>query len=130
MVTDPIGDFINRIKNAGAIGKESVVAPYTKLNFEIAKVLEKEGFLEQVERRGRKIQKNLEVTLSYENNKPKLHSARRISKPSRRVYVKAGEARPVRQGFGRLVLSTPKGILTGEEARKQHIGGEALLEVW
>lgn len=130
MVGDPVGDFIVQIKNASLVGKVSVVVPYSKLKHEIARVLEEAGYLTSVTKKGRKLRKHLEVGIAYENGTPKMRNTKRISKPSRRVYVAAKDIKPVKRGFGHVVLSTPKGILVGKEARAKSVGGEILFEIW
>jgi len=130
MVTDPIADMLIQLKNASRAGKESVVLPGSNLKYEIAKVLEREGYLKAVARRGKKVKKYLYCELSYEGKAPKINDVKRISKPSRRVYVKASELKPVRQGFGLAVISTPAGLKTAKEARKEKVGGEILFTLW
>lgn len=129
-MTDPIADLIVRMKNAGATGKEGVSLPYSKLALEICNLLEKEGFIKNVSKRGKKIIRNIDVELVYDNGKPRIQGVRRVSKLSRRVYKKAKEIRPVRNNYGVLVLSTPKGLLTGKDAKLASVGGEALFEIW
>lgn len=131
MVTDPIGDFIIQLKNASAVKKENVVVPYSKFKFNVAKKLEKEGYLKAVTKRGKKARKCVEVEIVYDSNgESKIHGVSRVSKPSRRIYQSVSEIQPVLRGKGNLVLSTPKGILTGSEARKEQVGGEVLFKIW
>lgn len=130
MVTDPIADLITQIKNAGAVGKASITVPFSALKSSVAQVLEKEGYVGSVTTRGRKVKKSLEIGIKYHEGKPRVTGAERISKPSRRVYVGAEDIKPVRQGHGRLILSTPQGIVTGMEAQKAHSGGEVLFKIW
>ncbi len=128
---DHIADMITRIKNATDVRKESVVFPYSQLKFDIATVLEKEGFLKSVSKKGKKITKFIEVELAYDaEGQPKINGVERISKSSKRIYQKAKDIFPVKYGTGLLVLTTPKGILTGAQARKEKVGGEALFKVW
>jgi small subunit ribosomal protein S8 len=127
---DPISDMIIRIKNAGAARKASVLVPYSRMKFAIATLLAREGFLAGVARRTRRGKKMVECVLGADERGPRISGVRRISKLSRRIYIGAGGIRRVRQGQGRLVLTTPKGIMTGDEARKAHVGGEALFQVW
>lgn len=129
-MTDPIADMIIRIKNAGATHKEATSFPYSKLKHEICTVLEKEGFIGDIAKKGKKVVKTLEVGILYANGHPRIQNVRRVSKPSRRIYRKVGEIRKVKQGFGALILSTPKGIMTDDMARKGKVGGEALFEIW
>lgn len=131
MVHDPVADFVNQIKNAGAVHKTVVAIPFSNLKAAIAEVLKAKGYIKQSEKKGKKVKKTLEVTLAYESDgRPKIRGVRRISKPGRRMYKSVGEITPVKFGHGTLVLSTPKGILAGEDARKEKVGGEALFEIW
>lgn len=128
---DHIADMITRIKNAGDVKKESLVFPYSKIKFEIASVLEKEGFLKSVSKKGKKITKFIEAELVYEaDGTPKVRGVERVSKLSKRMYQKAKELRPVKYGTGHLILTTPKGIMTGRDAKKENVGGEILFKIW
>ena len=131
MVNDPVGDFIIRIKNAHAVKHERVAAPYSKLKHAIADKLKDKGYVKSVTKRGKKTRKHIEVELMHdEGHGVFIRNVKRVSKPGKRVYVSADNIRPVRYGKGLLVLSTPRGILTGDEARKARVGGEALFEIW
>lgn len=131
MVKDHVSDFVIALKNAGSAGKKSVSYPYTKLLAAIAEVLQKEGYVVSVDRRGRQARKFLEVSLAYDAEKrPKISGVSRVSKPSRRVYGKAKHLYPVLNGLGRIVLSTPRGVMTDVDARKQRVGGELLFKIW
>jgi small subunit ribosomal protein S8 len=130
MVNDPVSDFITRLKNASMVGKESVVVPYSKLKHAVAEKLAERGYVGEVAKRGKKARKVLEVVLVDTKATAGIHEVVRVSKPGRRIYMPVSEIRPVRFGKGLLILSTPKGILTGEEARKEHVGGEALFKIW
>lgn len=131
MVTDPVGDFIIRIKNASAVKKDVVVSPHSKLRFAIAETLQKIGYIKSVNKKGKKVQKTIEVELQYnKDNESLIHGVERVSKPGRRLYYGAKEIYPVKYGKGSLILSTPKGILTDKEARKEKVGGEALFKIW
>ncbi len=130
MVTDRVGDFIIRLKNAGAIGNQTVTAPYSKHVEAIATKLKELGFVERVEAT-KDMPKKLEVTLAYdEKGTHKIHGVKRVSKPGRRLYVGATEAHSVKNGLGARIISTPKGILADKEARKVRQGGEELFEIW
>ena len=131
MVNDTIGDFIVQLKNASAIKKASVSIPFSLFKLAIAEKLQGAGYVKAIEKHGKKVKKTLDITLKYdEAGKPAIHGARRISKPGRRMYKSAHEINPVRYGHGALLLSTPKGVMTDKEARKEKIGGEALFEIW
>lgn len=127
---DPISDFLNRIKNGCRAQKTSVIAPYSKIKGEIAKILEEKKYIAGAEKKGRKVRKFLEVKLLYEDRTPAISGVKRVSKPSRRAYWSKDEIRPVRQGFGVAIISTSKGIMTGEDAKKMGLGGEIIAEVW
>ena len=131
MVNDTIGDFIVQLKNASAVKKASVSVPFSTFKMAIAEKLQGAGYVKSIEKRGKKVKKTLDIMLKYDDaGKPAISGARRISKPGRRMYKSAHEINAVRYGHGSLILSTPKGIFTDKEARKQKIGGEALFEIW
>lgn len=118
------------MKNGNLAGKKSVLVPYSKMKNAIGECLKKEGYLAEIAKKMKKGQPMLEVVLVYANKKPRITEVERISKQSRRVYFKIKDIRSVRSGTGLLVLSTPKGILTGKEARQAQVGGEALFKIW
>ncbi len=128
-MTDHISDLLIRIKNASEAGHERAVVHYSKFNKAILDLLIKKGFIAAVSEKGKE-KPMLEVTLVQENGAPKIAGVERISKPSKRIYFKVSDVRPIRQGFGMLVLSTPKGVMTDREARKEKVGGEALFKIW
>ncbi|MEK7120479.1 MAG: 30S ribosomal protein S8 [Patescibacteria group bacterium] len=130
MVNDPVSDLIIQIKNASAANKPVISLPYSEMKFTIAEILAKEGFVKSVSKKGKKIKKYLDIELLYNGNSPKVRGVKRISKPGRRVYKKVGEIKKVKQGYGVLVLSTPRGILTDKQAKEEKVGGEALFEIW
>jgi small subunit ribosomal protein S8 len=131
MVSDPVGDFVVRIMNAGAVRKDTVSVPYSKLKHAIADTLVGAGYLKSATKHGKKIHKTLDVALAYqEDGSTVIRGVKRISKPGRRMYASRADIHPVKFGSGKLILSTPVGIVTGEEARKQHVGGEQLFIIW
>ena len=131
MVNDPVGDFIIRLTNAGAIKKASVSVPFSAFKMAIAEKLKEAGFIANIEKKGKKIKKTLDVTLKYNDQGDHfIQGVKRISKPGRRLYKASHEINPVRYGKGALILTTPKGIMTDKEAKKAVIGGEALFEIW
>jgi small subunit ribosomal protein S8 len=131
MVGDPIGDMLNRIKTAGAVGHETVSVPYSNIKFAVAKVLEKQGYVSEVSKKGKDVTKSIEITLAYaDKNTFKIKGVERVSKPSRRVYFGCRDIKPVRHGYGMFVLSTPKGIMAGGDAKKEQVGGEVLFKIW
>ncbi|HEY9583381.1 MAG TPA: 30S ribosomal protein S8 [Candidatus Paceibacterota bacterium] len=130
MVTDPVGDFLIRIKNASDAGKVRVVIPYSALKENIAHTLAKGGYISAIESKGKKIDKVLEVELVYMGKQPRINGVQRISKPSRRIYQKSKDIRMFKSGFGNVVLSTPQGILLDVDAKKAKVGGEILFKIW
>jgi len=138
-MTDPITDMLNRIHNAQAVFKTTVSIPFSNLKYEIAKALEKTGFIEKVEKGGRKTKKFIEITLKYHKEKsagsgrklsPAISGMKRVSKPGQRIYIKAKDLRGVLGGYGRAIISTPRGLMTAKEARKHKLGGEIICEIW
>lgn len=127
---DKISNMLISIKNGGMARKETVAFPYSKLKHAIAVCLEKEGYISSVAKKMKKGQPMLEVGLVYVEDKPKVADVERISKQSKRVYFAVKDIHTVRNNSGLLVLSTPKGILSGREARKEQVGGEALFKIW
>jgi len=127
---DSISNMIISIKNGGKAGKETVVLPCSKLKNAIALCLQKEGYIASVAKKTKKGQPVLELGLIYNGKIPKITDVERVSKQSRRVYFGMKDINTVRNGSGLLVLSTPKGILSGREARKEQVGGEALFKMW
>lgn len=132
-VSDPIADMLTRIRNAVAARHDSVLIPSSHMKVAIATVLKSEGFIKDyaVVLEEGKAQPNLKVDLGYGGRKqPVLNGLQRISKPGLRVYVQRNEIPRVYGGLGIAILSTPKGIMTGQEARRQAVGGELLCYVW
>lgn len=131
MVGDTIGDLIIRLKNAGAVKKATVSVPYSKLRKAVLDKLVAAGYIESATEKGKQVQeKTLEVTLRYDNGAHRISGVQRISKPGRRLYTKATDLHPVKFGKGHLILSTPAGILTNEEAKERKVGGEQLFIIW
>jgi len=130
-MNDAIADMMVRFKNASDVRKDSVEFPFTKLKYAICELLKKEGFIEDVTIKGKKPStKAIEVTLKYVGKTAKITGVSRVSKLSKRVYGGVHDIKPVRQGRGLLILSTPKGIMKGEDAKKEKVGGELLCKVW
>ncbi|MBX4200537.1 30S ribosomal protein S8 [Candidatus Parcubacteria bacterium] len=129
-MTDPISDMLNQIRNAEAVAKPEVLLPFSNLKNEIGMILSKEGFVGDVKKVAKDKSKLLKVVLKYDSGIPAIEGAKRVSKPGQRIYVKNSEIKKVRGGFGISIISTPKGLMTGMEAKKARLGGEVLLEVW
>jgi len=123
-------DLLIRIKNAQAVKQERIKSPYSKFDEAIADLLLKHKFVSGVSKKGRMPKRVLEIELKYDNGSGVINGVKFLSKPSRRIYAGYKELRPVRQGYGLLVVSTPQGLLGGYEARKKKVGGELLFEIW
>lgn len=127
---DPVSDMFIRIKNAQKAGKESVHVPYSKFNNEIIEVLHRVKLVDEVERRGKKARRTLEVSLRYDKEgKPAITDIKLLSRPSRRLYSSYREFKLSQHG-GVVVVSTPQGVKSVEEARKAKVGGQLLAEIW
>ena len=130
----PIGDMLSQIMNAQAVNKETVTLPFSRIKFDIANVLKTNNYLADAEKKKRKTKKSeqdlLNITLKYGEFGPAISGIKFISRPSRRIYINAGQIKPVRSGYGMAVISTPKGIMSSKEARKNNLGGEILFEIW
>ena len=133
-MTDPIADMLIRIKNAQAVGHGEVSIPFSKMKFAIANVLKAAGYVGDVERKKKAYKKSehefLVLQLKYHEQMGALSGAKMISRQSRRMYIKADEIKPVRSGHGLAIISTPKGIMDSKTARKEHVGGEIICEIW
>lgn len=131
MITDPVGDLIVRLKNGGAVGKQSVSVPFSNFKYAIVEKLKEAGYVSGVEKKGKKVKKTLDIALKYTpEGKHVIQGVKRVSKPGRRLYKATHEIMRVRYGKGSLILSTPAGVKTDKEARKEKVGGEALFEIW
>jgi small subunit ribosomal protein S8 len=136
-VNDPISDMLTRIRNGVMIGQATVAMPRTKIKAEIARILKEEGFIEgydEVESEENGKQAVLRVKLKYvgerRSRKPVITGLERISRPGRRVYTQKQNIPWVLSGMGISILSTPKGVMTGQRARQLNVGGEILCKVW
>jgi len=128
MVTDPISDFIIRLKNAQKAGLETMTLPTSKIKVAIGDLLVKEGFIKSSSLK--KKSNVLEIELLSSTNSHAVRDVQRISKPSRRVYTGADAIKPYKGGFGCTIISTPKGLLTDKQAIKEKVGGEVLFKIW
>lgn len=135
LMTDPLADMFNRINNAQSVSKATVDIPFSKLKYEVAKILEKENFIEKIEKPKGKISskeegKFLKIFLRYKDKIPTISEIKTISRPSQRIYVKSDKIKPIKGGYGVIIVSTSKGLMTGKETRKQKLGGEVICEIW
>lgn len=130
-MTDPVSDMIIRIKNAMMAGNDTVSMPQSKLKSAIAEKLKERGIISDITTHGKKIGKTLELTMTRgEDGTYNFVDVKRISKPGCRIYFGTQDIRAVMGGTGSLVISTPEGILFGDQARKKRVGGEPLFEIW
>jgi len=131
MMTDPVGDMLTRIRNAGQARHRQVLCPSSKLKEAVARVLSEEGFVGAVHVEGEASRRSLVIEMRYgDDGHLIIDGLRRVSKPSRRVYVRRQEVPRVRKGLGMAVISTPKGVMCDRDARDSKLGGEVLCEVW
>lgn len=131
MVIDSISNLITSLKNGQSRGLANITVPFSKFNSSILEVLKKEGFISDFENRGKEVKKNIDVSLKYDTNgNPAISDVKRISRQSKRIYKSVDQIFPVKNGYGRLILSTPAGVITDVQARKQKVGGEALFQIW
>jgi small subunit ribosomal protein S8 len=131
MMTDPIGDMITRIRNAGRARHAEVAFPSSKIKLAVARVLNERGFLGEVRVEANAGKPQVVAQIRYDDDgDPLIDGLRRVSRPSRRVYVDKTEIPRVRNGLGIAVLSTSRGVLSDKGAREAAVGGEVLCEVW
>ena len=127
---DPIADMLTRIRNAAAAGLEKVMIPLSKEKKAIADVLFEEGYLSSVSVEGEGVKTQIVIVLKYVGTTPVIEGIERVSKSSCRVHCGSREIPRVRNGLGIVVLSTPKGIMSGRKAAQENVGGEILCRVW
>lgn len=130
MVKDTIADLISNLKSAGDAGVATLTTPYSKMRASVLELLQKEGFIKSFSKKGKKIAKFLEIEILYIDKKPAITGLQRMSKFSKRLYKGVKDIKPIKSGYGIMVLTTPKGILTDKEARNQKVGGELLFKIW
>ena len=128
--TDPIADMLTRIRNAIAVGKHEVSLPHSKIKENVAISLRNNGFLHDVEVKTSSVGKQLHIVINLEGENAKITEIKRLSKPGRRAYTNAREMPQVKRGRGVLIISTSKGLMTGEEAKAQGVGGELICQVY
>lgn len=135
-VTDPIADMLTRVRNAIAVGHTTVEMPSSRMKVAIARILKEEGYIEdyQVTTHAEPPTHRLVIRLKYvgsrRDRRPVITGLERVSKPGRRVYTQAKDIPWVRSGMGVAILTTPKGLLTGQQARRLGVGGEVICYVW
>ena len=131
MLTDPISDMLTRIRNAGHARMNRVTMPDSRMKREIARVLHSRGYISGFASDGADKKPTLSIDIRYNDaSQPLIEGIERVSKPGCRVYVGAAEVPRVRNGLGVAILSTPKGVMSDDDARNSHVGGEVLARVW
>jgi small subunit ribosomal protein S8 len=130
VLSDPVSDFLTRLKNACRAGLQEFTAPHSRLKVDIARILEEEGYIWNYEVVTTGKYPEIKVKVKYAGERPVLTDLKRISKPGRRQYVGSKEIPRVLNGLGIAILSTPKGVMTGSRARRENLGGELLAYVW
>ena len=132
-MVDPISDMLTRIRNAQAVGHKTVSFPFSNIKFELLKILDEENFLGNVLKRGRGVQRKIEISLKYKDAKntiPGIQGLKRISKPGQRTYIGKRELGKFFKERGITILSTSQGLMTIQEAKKKSLGGEVICRVW
>jgi len=129
--TDPIGDFLTRIRNGLHADRDDVEMPASTFKTELARILREQGYIEDFAVEPGRVGRTLRVRLKYtEDRKPVISGIQRVSKPGRRHYVAAGEVPKVQGGMGTTIVSTSHGVMTGHDARRSGVGGELVARVW
>jgi small subunit ribosomal protein S8 len=125
--TDPIADMLTRIRNAQSVNRDEVSMPHSSVKESVAKILKDNGYISEIEVKKDGFRKEMTITLS---NQSVISNISRVSKPGRRVYAKVKEIPTVKQGRGIVIISTSKGVMAGEQAKEQKLGGEILCQVY
>ena len=129
-LSDPIGDMLARIKNSQTRNKKNVSMPSSKFKAKIAEVLKEEGFIIDYKIEDNEKKQNLIITLKYNYGNPVINTIERVSKPGRRIFSSAESLPKINNGLGIAIVSTPKGVMTDIDARKQRVGGEIICKVF
>ena len=130
-LTDPVSDFLTRVRNAIKARQQKVDIPHSKLKAEMARILKEEGYIANFKTTDEEGHKVLRVYLKYSSdNSSPMSDLKRVSRPGCRVYVGHDEIKRVQGGFGISILTTPRGVMTGRQARREGVGGEILCDVW
>ena len=129
-LSDPIGDMLARIKNSQTRNKKNVAMPSSKFKTKIAEILKSEGYIIDYQVKSEQNKSNLQISLKYNSGNPVISSIERISKPGRRIFSSAESLPKINNGLGIAIVSTPKGVMSDVDARKQKIGGEIICKVF
>lgn len=128
--TDPISDMLTRIRNAIAVSKTTTKMPYSGIKYNVAQLLKDNNFIDDVKVEGEGISKSLIVHINTENSNARITEIERMSRPGRRMYANVDKIPTVKRGRGIVIISTSKGLMTGDEAKKTRIGGELICKVY
>jgi small subunit ribosomal protein S8 len=130
-MTDPIADFLTRVRNGLHADRDEVEMPASTFKAEIARILREQGYIEDFAVEPARVGRTLRVRLKYtEDRKPVIQGLERLSRPGRRTYVQSGTIPKVQGGMGTTIVSTSRGVMTGHEARREGVGGELVARVW
>jgi small subunit ribosomal protein S8 len=130
-MTDPIADFLTRVRNGLHADRDEVEMPASTFKAELARILREQGYIEDFAVEPARVGRTLRVRLKYtEDRKPVIHGLERLSRPGRRTYVRSGTIPKVQGGMGTTIVSTSRGVMTGHEARREGVGGELVARVW
>ena len=128
---DRIADMLTTINNAQVVSKKQISVPYSEFNFKIVELLKREGYLLNIEKKGRVPNKKILIDLKYrEDGIPMISKVRKVSKQGQRIYKTSSDIKPVKSGYGFSIVSTSKGLMTNKEARRNKVGGEIICEIW
>jgi small subunit ribosomal protein S8 len=127
---DPISNLITNLKNGSAAGKDVVTVPLSNFTASVVDALARKGYVKPGVKKGKTTKKTLEIGLIYVNGKARITDVKRLSKPSKRLYKGYSDIHRVMQGYGSMFISTPKGIISDDEAHKEKVGGEILFTIW
>lgn len=128
--TDPIADMLSRIRNAVMVNKSEVSMPYSRIKQSVAEILKKYGYITEVSASGDGVSKQLKIVINDGSSNARITEIARLSRPGRRMYAGSGKIPVVKQGRGMVIISTSKGVMSGDEAKKARIGGELICKVY
>jgi small subunit ribosomal protein S8 len=132
-MVDPISDMLTRIRNAQAVGHKTVDFPFSKIKFELASIFNQEGYISNILKKGRGVQRKIEIVLKYKDDKntiPFIQDLKRVSKPGQRIYIGRKDLNKFSKDRGITILSTSQGLIILKNARKKGVGGEVLCRLW
>ncbi|PJE51368.1 MAG: 30S ribosomal protein S8 [Candidatus Yanofskybacteria bacterium CG10_big_fil_rev_8_21_14_0_10_36_16] len=129
-----LANMLIQIKNAQAVGHERVLVPFSKMNLAVSETLKEIGFIDEIDKKKKKMKKSevnfIDIKLKYKDGEGLINGIKIISRPSRRIYSTKDNIEPVMSGYGKMVLTTTKGVMTGDQAKKEGLGGEVLFKIW